>query len=234
MYKGSLYCAYSKPSIKPSFLSLSSSSDSSWFLLIFIFCPNLQSFARYSSLSHLQHLLFSLSLFGLLQSFVKCLYILQLKHFGFSSLLKLSLDFLISIGAPYSPNVISIPILQLCQLSMNSYPCSTEVIATFYSLSISNAAISRYSSIVLIISAQIFFFNRNITCMSLVFTFIAKALNSIMKLAMCFLHCQNVLIFHLASAVLLLSLKTVLISLTNSSQSQESLMSSSLLIFFCI
>ena len=35
---------------------------------------------------------------------------------------------------------------------MDLYPCSTEVIATFHSLSVSDAAISRYSNIILIIS----------------------------------------------------------------------------------
>ena len=48
----------------------------------------------------------------------------------------------------------------------------------------------------------------------------ANASNLIIKLAICFLLYLNILIFHLASAVLLLSLNIVLISLTNFSQSQ--------------
>ena len=70
---------------------------------------------------------------------------------------------------------------------------------------------------ILIMSAHIFFFSKNITCMSLVSAFMANALNLIIKSAMCFLPCQNISIFHSASAALLLSLNAILISLTNSS-----------------
>ena len=115
---------------------------------------------------------------------------------------------------------------------MNSYSCPTKVITTFYSLSVSGAAISRYPSMVLIISARIFFFNKNIACMSSVSVFMANASNSIIKSAICFLPYWNVLIFHSASAALFLLLKAVLISLMNSFQSWMSSVFFSLLIFF--
>ena len=70
--------------------------------------------------------------------------------------------------------------------------------------------------------------------MSLVSAFITNTSNSIMKSVMCFLSCLNILIFHLASAALFLSLNTVLISLINSSQSWKSFSSFIWLIFFCI
>ena len=117
---------------------------------------------------------------------------------------------------------------------MDSYPCFTEVIAIFHSLRVSGATIGRYPSIVLIMLAQTFFFNKNIAYMSSVSAFMANALNSIIKSVIYFLLCWNVLIFHLAFAALLLSLKAVLISLTNSSQSWMSSLSSNLLIFFCV
>jgi len=76
---------------------------------------------------------------------------------------------------------------------MDSYPYPTEVIATFHSLIISGAAIGRYPSMVLMMSAQTFFFSKffskNIMYMSSVSAFIANVSNSIIKLAMCFLLC---------------------------------------------
>ena len=115
---------------------------------------------------------------------------------------------------------------------MDLYLCPTEVITTFYSLSVSDAAIGGYFSMVLIMSAHTFFFSKNITYMSSVSVFMANASNLIIKSAMCFLSCQNVLIFYSAFAALLLSLKAILISLTNSSQSWVSSSSSNSLIFF--
>ena len=114
---------------------------------------------------------------------------------------------------------------------MDSYPYPTEVIATFHSLSVLGAAIGGYSSMVLMMSTQTFFFNRNTTCMLSVFAFIANASNSIMKLAIYFLLYWNVLIFHSMSGALLLLLKPILISLTNSFQSYVSSPSSSSSIF---
>ena len=93
------------------------------------------------------------------------------------------------------------------------------MITTFQSLSISGADIGKYPNIILIMSLLIFFFSKNIVCMLLVSAFIANASNFIMKSIMCFFFCLNVLIFHSASAILLLSLNAVLISLTKSSQS---------------
>jgi len=66
-------------------------------------------------------------------------------------------------------------------------------------------------------SVLTFFFNKNIIYISSVSAFMANALNSIIKLAMCFLPCLNVSIFYLTSAALLSLLNIVLISLTNSS-----------------
>jgi len=102
---------------------------------------------------------------------------------------------------------------------VDSYPCPTEVIAIFHSLSILGTAIGGYPSMVLMISAQTFFLSRNIACMSLVSAFIANMSNLIIKLGICFLPCWNVSIFHSVFAALLLLLNAVLISLTNSSQS---------------
>ena len=120
-------------------------------------------------------------------------------------------------------------ILQLLYIIPISF-CSTDVITTFYSFNISSTAISEYSNIILIMSA-LTFFNKNIAYILLVSVFIAHVLNLIMKLAICFLLYLNVLIFHLASATLFLSLNTVLISLISSFQSWESF-SSIWLIFF--
>ena len=94
----------------------------------------------------------------------------------------------------------------------NIYGCFIEVIATFYSLSVSGTVIGGYPNIVLIISIWTFFFNKKIAYMLFVFTFMASASNSIMKSAMCFLSYQNIFIFYLMSATLLLLLNAVLIS----------------------
>ena len=168
-----------------------------------------------SKASHYNFLV-SLSLFGLQYSFAIYPYVLQLKHFSLLSLLKLSFVFSISINTSFPPYIISASIMQFCQLSIDSYLCLTEVIAIFHSLNVSSAAISGYPNIVFIMSILIFFFNNKIVCMSLVSASIANALNLIMKFVMCFLLYLNILIFHSASATLLLSLNIVLISLTNS------------------
>ena len=97
---------------------------------------------------------------------------------------------------------------------MNSYPCLTETITTFYSLSDSDTAIGECPSIILIMLVLTFFFNKKIMCMLLVSIFMANASSSIMKSVICFFPCLNVLIFHLASAALLLLLNAVLTSLT--------------------
>ena len=106
-----------------------------------------------------------------------------------------------------------------CQLFVDLYSCPTEIITTFYSLSISGTTISRYPSIILIMFGWMFFFSKNMVCISSVSAFMANVLNSIIKLAMCFMPYLNVSIFYLVSAVLLLPLNMVLISLTNSFQS---------------
>ena len=100
---------------------------------------------------------------------------------------------------------------------MNLYLCLNDVIATFHSLSVFSAAISGYSKIVLIMFGYIFFFNKKIACSLSVSVFVASALNSIMKSVMFFFPCLKVFIFHLASAVLVLSLNIILISHMNSS-----------------
>ena len=102
---------------------------------------------------------------------------------------------------------------------MNSYPCPTDVIATFHSLSDSGMAIGGYPSIVLIMSCHTFFFNRKMVYSSSVSTFMANVSNSIMKSAVFFFPCLKVFIFHLKSAAFILSLNVVLISQTNSFQS---------------
>ena len=97
------------------------------------------------------------------------------------------------IGIPYFPYIMSDSILSSCHLSVNSYPCLTDVIATFHSLSVSGATISRYSNIVLIISAHIFFFSKKMACSSSVLAFIANTLNLIIKSTIFFfsyLKCQ--------------------------------------------
>ena len=116
---------------------------------------------------------------------------------------------------------------------MDSYLCPTEVIAIFYSLSVSGTAMSGYSNIVLIISCRTFFFSKNIACSSSVSAFIAKASNSIMKSTVFCFSCLKDSIFHLVSTVFVLLLNVVLIFLTNSSQSWVSSSLSSSLSFFC-
>ena len=83
-------------------------------------------------------------------------------------------------------------------------------------------------------SAQIFFFNKKILCNLSVSVFIANALNLIMKLAMCFLLCLDISIFHSVSVALLLLLNIILIFLTNLSQSWVSVSLSSLSSFFYV
>jgi len=83
-------------------------------------------------------------------------------------------------------------------------------------------------------STQTFFFNKKILCNLSVSVFIANALNLIMKLAMCFLLCLDISIFHSVSVALLLLLNIILIFLTNLSQSWVSVSLSSLSSFFCI
>ena len=102
---------------------------------------------------------------------------------------------------------------------MDLYPCPTDVIATFHSLSDSGIAIGRYPNIVLIILCCTFFFNRKMACSSSVPAFVANASNSIMKSAMFLFPCLNVSIFHLASVAFILLLNVVLISFMKSSQS---------------
>ena len=116
---------------------------------------------------------------------------------------------------------------------MDSYPCPTDVIATFHSLSVLGMAIGGYPNIVLMMSCHTFFFNKKMACSSSVSAFIANASNSMMKSAVFCFPCLNVSIFHSASAALDLLLNIVLISFTNSSQSWVSLSLSSLLSFFC-
>ena len=100
-------------------------------------------------------------------------------------------------------------------------------------MSVFGAAIGGYPNMVLMMSAHMFF-NKNIVCRLSVSAFIANASNLIIKPAICFLPCQNISIFHLVSAALLLLLNTVLISSTNSFQLWVSLLSSSSSIFFCV
>ena len=65
------------------------------------------------------------------------------------------------------------------------------------------------------ISCYTFFFRKKIACSSSVSTFMAKALNSIMKSTVFHFPCLKILIFHSASAIFVLSLNIVLISLMN-------------------
>ena len=95
---------------------------------------------------------------------------------------------------------------------MNSYSCPTDVIAIFYSLSVSGMTISGYPSIVLMILCCIFFFNRKMAYKSSVFAFMANASNSIIKFAVFFFSYLKVSIFHPASATFILSLNVALIS----------------------
>ena len=102
---------------------------------------------------------------------------------------------------------------------MDLCSCPTEVIATFHFLSISGAVIDRYPNMVLMMFCYTFFFSKNIIYRSFVSTFIAKTLNSIMKSAVFRFPCLKDSIFYLASAVFILLLNVVLISLINLSQS---------------
>jgi len=113
------------------------------------------------------------------------------------------------------------------------YPCPTDVMAIFYSLSVSGMAIGRYPSIVLMILCHMFFFNRKMACKSSVSAFMANTLNSIIKSAVFFFSCLKVSIFHSVSTTFVLSLNVALISQMNSSQSWISFSLSSLLSFFC-
>jgi len=111
---------------------------------------------------------------------------------------------------------------------VDSYPCSTDVIATFHTLSVSGAAMGGYSNIVLIMSCHTFFFNKKIVCSSSVSAFMASALNSIMKLVVFHFPCLKDSIFHLASAAF------ILISFTKLSQSWVPISLFSSLSFFYV
>ena len=206
-----LYCTYSRLLPKPSSFLLSSLSESSLTFLFFIVCFLLQSFAMCPSLLHLKHFLVSHSFFFPQQFFAICPYLLQLKHFGFPSL-KLSLDLLISISCSLLPYVVPVLVLWSWRPFVNSYPCPTDVIATFYFLRVSGIAIGGYLSIVLIISCHTFFFNKKMACSSSVLAFMASASNSMIKSAVFCLPCLNISICHSVSAALDLSLNVVLIS----------------------
>ena len=93
------------------------------------------------------------------------------------------------------------------------------MIAIFYSFNVFGTAIDGYPKIVLIISAQTFFFNKKIAYSLSMSAFTAKALNSIMKSAMFCFPCLNVSIFYLASAAFVLLLNIVFISFTKFFQS---------------
>ena len=117
---------------------------------------------------------------------------------------------------------------------MDLYSCPTEMIATFYSLSISDATIGRYPNMVLIMLCHTFFLSKNIACRSFISVFIAKVLNSIMKSAMFHFSYLKDSIFYSASAAFILSLNVILIFLTYSSQSWVPSSLSSSLSFLCI
>jgi len=63
------------------------------------------------------------------------------------------------------------------------YFCSTDVITTFHSFNVSGPAISRYSNIILIMSALTFFFNKNIAYILLVLVSMAHASNLIIEVS---------------------------------------------------
>jgi len=85
------------------------------------------------------------------------------------------------------------------------------VIAAFHSLSVSGAAMGRYPNIVLMMLDYTFFFNKKMACSSFVSTFIANALNLIIKSAMFFFSYLKDSILYLVSAAFVLSLNVVLI-----------------------
>jgi len=90
---------------------------------------------------------------------------------------------------------------------VDSYSCLTEVVAIFYSLSVSGVAMGRYLNIILIMSDHTFFFNKKIACSSSMSAFMANALNSIMKSTVFCFPCLKILIFYLASAAFVLFVK---------------------------
>ena len=136
------------------------------------------------------------------------------------------------MGCPHLPYVVPVLILESCHPSIDLYPCPTEIITIFYSLSDSSTAIGRYSNIVLMISCRTFFFNKKMAYSSSVSTFMANALNSIIKSAMFFFPCLKDLILHSASTAFVLLLNVILISLMKSFQSWVSNSSSNLSSFF--
>ena len=90
-----------------------------------------------------------------------------------------------------------------------------------------------YPNIVLIMSCHTFFFNKKIACSSSVSAFIASTSNSIMKLVVFCFPCLKDSILYSVSAVFVLLLNVVLISLTKYSQSWVPSSSSSSSSFFC-
>ena len=117
---------------------------------------------------------------------------------------------------------------------MDLYPCPTEVIATFHSLSVSGTTMGRYSNIVLIMSDCIVIFSKKMACSSSMSVFMASTSNSIMKSTVFHFPCLKVSIFYSASAAFVLLLNIILISLTKLFQSWVSNFSSSSSSFFCV
>ena len=76
-----------------------------------------------------------------------------------------------------------------------------------------------YPNIILIMSDQIFFFNKKITCNLLVSAFMANALNSIMKSAMFPFPYLKDSIFHSVFVTFVLLLNVILISFTRNPSS---------------
>ena len=116
---------------------------------------------------------------------------------------------------------------------MDLYPCLTDVIITFYSLSVSGAAMGGYPNIVFMISCYMFFFSKNIAYRLSMSAFMASALNSIMKSIIFHFSCLKDSILHLASATFVLLLNVILIFFTKLSQSWVPSSLSSLSSFFC-
>ena len=148
-----------------------------------------------------------------LQFFMRCFTLLYLQYFLVSFSFYNSFLY-ITVEASRPPVFIVI----IFDFS-NIYSCPTNMIAIFHSKSNFNTAMGRYSNMVLIILLLIFFFNKKITYISSVLSFIANTSNFIIKFMICFFSCLNALIFHLIFAILFFLLNVVLTSLTKPSQS---------------
>ena len=132
-------------------------------------------------------------------------------------LLFLLLTFLGYIAILITVKVFWLSILEIVVGLSNVHRLSSFSICYFYSLSVFSATIGRYPNIILIMLGHTFFFNKKMVYSLSMSVFMAKTSNLIIKSVVFCFHCLKDSIFYSASAVFILLLNIILISLINTS-----------------